>query len=73
MMSLRLLVLVLLLGALAPAQAGVTPGLRVALLGNPNSVPEWNDAQVQGLVKAGFNAVQLNVAWGSRPQNEPLN
>jgi hypothetical protein len=47
--------------------------LRVALLGNPNTVPEWTDEQVQGLVDAGFNAVQLNVAWGARPANEPLN
>jgi hypothetical protein len=50
-----------------------TPSLRIALMGNPNFVPEWTDAQVQGLVDAGFNAVQLNVAWGSRPQGEPLN
>ncbi len=53
--------------------AASTPSLRIALLGNPNTVPEWTDEQVQALVDAGFNAVQLNVAWGSRPQNEPLN
>src|SRR4051812_37999507 len=53
--------------------AAAPPPLRVALLGNPNTVPEWTDEQVTALKDAGFNAVQLNVAWGSRPQNEPLN
>lgn len=58
---------------LVASSASAQPKLRVALLGNPNIVPEWTDEQVQALVEAGFNAVQLNVAWGSRPQNEPLN
>ena len=49
------------------------PALRIALLGNPNTVPEWTDERLAALKDAGFSAVQLNVAWGSRPQNEPLN
>ncbi len=47
--------------------------LRVALLGNPVVKVEWNDAQVRALKEAGFNAVQLNVAWGRRPHDEALN
>src|SRR5437762_11341312 len=62
-----------LLSGVCTASRAAPPQLRVALLGNPNTVPQWTDEQVHGLVDAGFNAVQLNVAWGSRPQNEPLN
>lgn len=68
-------------GAAAPdttstARGPVNPDaltLRVALLGNPNSFPEWTDDQVRGLAEAGFNAVQLNIAWLSRPHDEALN
>src|SRR4051812_8639196 len=68
-------VVALLLGVAAAGAraASPPPPLRVALLGNPNTVPEWTDEQVQALKDAGFTAVQLNVAWGSRPQGEPLN
>jgi hypothetical protein len=53
--------------------ASQLPPLRVAILGNPNGVPQWTDARVKALKNAGFDTVQLNVAWGSRPDNEPLN
>ncbi|MEP7357078.1 MAG: hypothetical protein ABI847_07550 [Anaerolineales bacterium] len=54
---------------------------RVAHLGNPNSaepfkfwraVP-WTDANLQRLKDIGFNTIQVNVAWGPRPADEPLN
>src|SRR6266576_1465058 len=66
---------ILVLAVVGPttALASDVAKLRVALLGDPNTVPQWTDEQVQGLVDAGFNAVQLNVAWGARPANEPLN
>jgi hypothetical protein len=60
-------------GADAPMPPPAPPAIRVGLIGNPNTVPEWTDQRVKALKDAGFTAVQLNVAWGSRPQNEPLN
>src|SRR5512143_1675346 len=54
---------------------------RVGFLGNPNStdpfrfwklVP-WTDENLLRLKALGFNAVQVNVAWGPRPNDEPLN
>ena len=36
------------------------------------SVP-WTPETVGQLKKLGFNTVQLNVAWGRRPGDEPLN
>jgi hypothetical protein len=53
--------------------AEATPPLRIGILGNPATQPAWDDANVQKLADAGFNTVQLNIAWGSRPNNEPLN
>ncbi len=43
---------------------------RIALLGNPTLQPAWTDETVQALVDEGFTQVQLNIAWGSRPNNE---
>ena len=55
--------------------------LRVGFLGNPNSstpfrfwkVVPWSDANLKQLKDLGFNAIQINVAWGPRPDDEPLN
>ena len=55
--------------------------LKVAFLGNPNSaepfkfwrVVPWSDANLLRLQALGFNAIQVNVAWGPRPDDEPLN
>jgi hypothetical protein len=53
----------------------------VGFLGNPDSstpfrfwkeVP-WSDANLNRLKDLGFNAIQINVAWGPRPDDEPLN
>jgi len=49
------------------------PGLVVAILGNPCVHPDWSEDEVEALCRAGFNAVQLNIAWGRRPNDEPLN
>jgi len=54
---------------------------RVGHLGCPSSnddfkigisVP-WTKETIQQLKNLGFNTVQLNVAWGNRPDDEPLN
>jgi hypothetical protein len=46
----------------------------VAIVGH-NSVPDlrFDDAQLTALKRYGFNTVQLNIAWGPRPADEPLN
>jgi len=47
---------------------------RVALMGSPvNYTVEWSDENLQYLKALGFNTIQLNIAWGSRPGDEPLN
>ncbi len=45
----------------------------VALMGCPQ-VPDvpWTQANVRRLKALGFNTVQLNIAWGCRPGDEPL-
>jgi hypothetical protein len=47
---------------------------RIAIIGNPD-VPDtrWDDSQLQALKKLNFNTIQLNIAWGARPADEPLN
>jgi len=47
--------------------------LRIALLGNPCVHLDWNEQEVSRLAQSGFNAVQLNIAWLSRPYDEALN
>jgi hypothetical protein len=58
----------------APAQTSPRFKYRVAIIGNP-VVPDtrWDDKQLSALKKLGFNTVQINIAWGSRPADEPLN
>jgi hypothetical protein len=54
---------------------------RVGFLGAPNSFNPFNfhlkvawDQEAVGRLKAlGFNTIQINVAWGPRPDDEPLN
>lgn len=54
---------------------------RVGFLGAPNSSRRgqwtvevaWSDENIGRLKALGFNAIQLNVAWGNRPGDEPLN
>jgi hypothetical protein len=46
----------------------------VGILGAP-SFPdgEWNDMNMERMKKLGFNTLQLNIAWGYRPGDNPLN
>lgn len=47
---------------------------RITFLGCPSD-PDvaWTKENLQRLCGLGFNTVQLNIAWGSRPADEPLN
>ena len=63
-----------LLGAsVTLAQEAGVPALRVGILGDPVHQVAWTDEAVEKLKTIGFNAVQLNIAWGSRPFGEALN
>ena len=54
---------------------------KVGFLGNPSSATQfemsvpvpWTRETIGQLKKLGFNTIQLNVAWGRRPGDEPLN
>jgi hypothetical protein len=54
------------------AQPASIPEIRVAILGDPEKKVEWTDAALEALKQIGFNAIQINIAWGSRPFGEPL-
>ena len=47
---------------------------RIAILGCPvrPDVP-WTPENLDRLKTLGFDTIQLNIAWGSRPGDEPLN
>jgi len=68
------------IGALGESAAGQTPcspflplpAVRVAILGDPDTKIEWTDAALEALKAVGFNAIQLNIAWGARVFGEPL-
>ena len=47
---------------------------KVGIIGAP-SYPnvEWNDKNMELMKKLGFNTLQLNIAWGYRPNDNPLN
>lgn len=48
--------------------------LTVGILGSPsNPHVEWSAQNVQAMQKLGYNALQLNIAWGARPADEALN
>jgi hypothetical protein len=55
-----------------PAHSVSIPEIRVAILGDPCTKIEWTEAALDALKKIGFNAIQLNIAWGSRVFGEPL-
>jgi hypothetical protein len=47
---------------------------KIAIIGNPaNADIRYDEAQLTALKKLGFNTIQLNIAWGARPADEPLN
>ena len=74
----------LVFAAHTPAGAGSEGGrldYKVGFLGIPSSAIQfemsvpvpWTRETVGQLKKLGFNTIQLDVAWGRRPGDEPLN
>ncbi len=55
------------------AQETHPPALRIGILGSPIHRVAWTDTSVEALKAFGFNEVQINIAWGSRPFGEALN
>lgn len=46
----------------------------IGIMGSPSRPTlEWNDTHLEELKSLGFNAMQLNIAWGWRPNDEALN
>lgn len=47
---------------------------KIAIMGCPSQPDvEWSSVNLKKLKDYGFNWIQLNIAWGSRPADEPLN
>ena len=47
---------------------------KIGILGAPDYPGlEWNDANLKRMKDLGFNTLQLNIAWGYRPNDEALN
>jgi hypothetical protein len=65
-------VLLLLASSTAFCQTLGRASVRIALLGDPVHQVKWTDEAVEKLKTIGFNEVQLNIAWGSRPFDEAL-
>lgn len=46
----------------------------IAIMGSPQCPEhEWTDERLEELKNLGFNTMQLNIAWGGRPNDEALN
>src|SRR5258706_851459 len=65
--------LLLIATAASATQAPKGPVIRIGILGNPVHQVAWTDASLEALKGIGFNEIQLNIAWGSRPFGEALN
>jgi len=80
-LTLALFLLILLSHAATPIQAqpngsGAAQRVdyKVGFLGVPSHPQvDWNAANLQRMKNLGFNVLQLNIAWGYRPNDEPLN
>jgi hypothetical protein len=59
--------------AVVSAQTVGVPTIRIGILGDPVHQVTWNDDALEKVKAIGFNEIQLNIAWGSRPFGEPLN
>ncbi len=46
---------------------------KIGLIGSPVKFVSWTEETVMSMKQIGFNALQLNIAWGGRPHDEPLN
>lgn len=63
---------------LIPGQLSVAQNFefkyKIAIIGNP-AIPDirYDQSQLEALKQLGFNTLQLNIAWGARPADEPLN
>jgi len=76
-----LVVVFIALPGASHAQEAASLQYKVGFLGNPSSsipfqmiVPvPWTPATVDQLKSLGFNTIQINVAWGPRPNDEVLN
>jgi hypothetical protein len=64
-----------LIGAMVAyaSDAAEVPSIRIGILGDPTHQVAWTDEALERLKSIGFNEVQLNIAWGGRPFDEPLN
>jgi hypothetical protein len=52
----------------------MTLDYRVAFLGCPTAPDAaWDETNLCRLMALGFNTIQLHIAWGARPGDEPLN
>jgi hypothetical protein len=52
----------------------MTLDYRVAFLGCPTAPDAaWDETNLRRLMALGFNTIQLHIAWGARPGDEPLN
>ncbi len=68
------LIILLFISLLASKLKAQQLELKVGFLGTPDHPDvEWNDENMQLMKDLGFNTMQLNIAWGSRPDDEPLN
>jgi hypothetical protein len=65
--------LLLLVMTMAFAQAPNVPTVRIAIMGNPVHQVAWTDDSLEALKTIGFNEIQLNIAWSSKPFGEALN
>ena len=46
----------------------------IAAVGSPSNPDiRYDGSQMEALQDLGFNTLQLNVVWGTRPKDEPLN
>jgi hypothetical protein len=66
-------VAVLFIASTATAQVPSVPAVRIGILGDPVHEVTWTAEALDKLKAIGFNAVQLNIAWGARPFGEVLN
>jgi hypothetical protein len=81
-LSIGLTVFLILMAIICPSKVRSQPAsirmqnpeYKVGILGAPDETNvEWDDRNMQKMKDLGFNTMQLNIAWGYRPNDEPLN
>src|SRR5437879_2937016 len=68
-----IIALILLAAPKLFSQVPNTASIRIAVLGSPVHQVAWTGDELEKLKAVGFNSVQLNIGWGYRPFDEPLN